>query len=383
MKSTQIFLASGGQEPQNIPGLGLDPAMAENIGLPENTAELCVKEFWLSTWRNLTLHPQVIEFFVAGSPTAYKAKLACVDAAVENLLLYNLTTPIGEYGSAILRTNDIDKLHVQLSPNMFDCIKKDVKFLHVRTSHCSAHRDCHSNESEKSQQKGVVAPRLSRRKCPFGPSLEKYWKRRLTLFHRFDEGIKTDAEGLYSVTPEAVARYIATKMSCSFAVVAMAGIGGDTIALARTCDHVVSIDVDARRLEFAQENSRIYGVDKDVDFICADYMHFCRTTRMWADAVLIAPPWGGPKYQRNGLAQVHVIKAITEPCDPGMLLMLSRRMTSRVFMLLPKNLYKNSLQEIADNAGCNSLELEEIYLDGVLNMLLAVFCWADQNLDAD
>ena len=37
--------------------------------------------------------------------------------------------------------------------------------------------------------------------------LWKYWLQRYTLFSRFDEGVKMDEEGWYSVTPEAVARY--------------------------------------------------------------------------------------------------------------------------------------------------------------------------------
>ena len=34
----------------------------------------------------------------------------------------------------------------------------------------------------------------------------KYWNQRYTLFSRFDDGIEIDEEGLFSVTPEEIAR---------------------------------------------------------------------------------------------------------------------------------------------------------------------------------
>ena len=47
---------------------------------------------------------------------------------------------------------------------------------------------------------------------PHDPSKvhDKYWAQRRRLFKKFDEGVRLDAEGWYSVTPEVVADHVAT-----------------------------------------------------------------------------------------------------------------------------------------------------------------------------
>ncbi|VDP82267.1 unnamed protein product [Schistosoma mattheei] len=65
--------------------------------------------------------------------------------------------------------------------------------------------------------------------------LPKYWKRRYDLFERFDEGVQLDEESWYSITPEAIARHQAKTCSCDLLVDAFAGVGGNTIQFARTC----------------------------------------------------------------------------------------------------------------------------------------------------
>ena len=46
--------------------------------------------------------------------------------------------------------------------------------------------------------------------------VRKYWSQRFRYFSRFDDGIKTDAQGLFSVTPEAIAHYIANSITIIF-----------------------------------------------------------------------------------------------------------------------------------------------------------------------
>lgn len=73
-------------------------------------------------------------------------------------------------------------------------------------------------------------------------SLRKYYNQRYALFSRWDKGIQFDEEGLYSVTPEALALHTAIRCSCGVVVDAFAGLGGNTIQLARTCRKVVGDD---------------------------------------------------------------------------------------------------------------------------------------------
>ena len=41
---------------------------------------------------------------------------------------------------------------------------------------------------------------------------DRFWSQRRRLFSRFDEGVRLDAEGWYSVTPEAIANHVARRV---------------------------------------------------------------------------------------------------------------------------------------------------------------------------
>ena len=52
---------------------------------------------------------------------------------------------------------------------------------------------------------------------------------------------------------------------------AFCGVGGNAIQFAQTCDRVIAIDVDARRLELARNNARVYGVQDKIEFVLGDF----------------------------------------------------------------------------------------------------------------
>ena len=85
---------------------------------------------------------------------------------------------------------------------------------------------------KKKKQKQAPNPR------PVGVHC-KYWHQRHRLFSLFDEGIKMDAEGWYSVTPESIAVHIAERCRCDVIIDAFCGVGGNTIQFAMTCNHVI------------------------------------------------------------------------------------------------------------------------------------------------
>lgn len=61
----------------------------------------------------------------------------------------------------------------------------------------------------------------------------KYWYQRYRLFSRYDEGIKMDEEGWFSVTPECIAQHQASRMfSGGLIVDAFTGVGGNAIQFA-------------------------------------------------------------------------------------------------------------------------------------------------------
>ncbi|WAR24115.1 TGS1-like protein, partial [Mya arenaria] len=68
------------------------------------------------------------------------------------------------------------------------------------------------------------------------PELRKYWGQRYRLFSRFDEGIRLDREGWFSVTPEKIAEHIADRCRCDVILDAFCGAGGNSIQFAFTCE---------------------------------------------------------------------------------------------------------------------------------------------------
>lgn len=143
---------------------------------------------------------------------------------------------------------------------------------------------------------------------PHDPSIvhDKYWAQRRRLFSKFDRGIKLDAEGWYSVTPEAIADHVAEKVG-EIAVVmkshgaaggggnadglgwtglyetpnpvpvrskkgivildAFCGCGGNSIAFAKIPSSLISlvvcVDLTREKLRKAAHNAAIYGIPKD------------------------------------------------------------------------------------------------------------------------
>jgi trimethylguanosine synthase len=132
--------------------------------------------------------------------------------------------------------------------------------------------------------------------APFGPELQEAWNHRYELFSRFDEGIQTDAIGLYSVTPEKTAKEIADRLKGLTVVDAFCGIGGNTIAFAAVCPKVYAVDLDKQRLSKARHNAGIYN-RSNIEFIAGDFLQLAST--LTADAVYLDPPWGGPSFRHK------------------------------------------------------------------------------------
>jgi len=113
---------------------------------------------------------------------------------------------------------------------------------------------------------------------PYDPLVvqDKYWAQRHRLFSKFDHGVQLDADGWFSVTPEAIAQHIARRMtefSTNTAVAsgtdnklvvldAFCGVGGNTIALARepSVSLVMAVDTCLDRLRLAANNCRVYNI---------------------------------------------------------------------------------------------------------------------------
>ncbi|XP_050212485.1 uncharacterized protein LOC126664243 isoform X2 [Mercurialis annua] len=203
----------------------------------------------------------------------------------------------------------------------------------------------------------------------FSPNIGRYWRQRYLLFSRFDNGIRMDEEGWFSVTPEPIARHQALRCTSDLIIDCFTGVGGNAIQFAQLCKHVTAIDVDPKKIDYAYHNASIYGVDDQIDFIVGDF--FVLAPKLKADTVFLSPPWGGPDYAKVG---TYNIMTMLRPRDGYSLFNTAKKIAHRIVMFLPRNTDLNQLAELTLSADCPwSLEVEKNYLNGKLKAITAYF----------
>lgn len=201
------------------------------------------------------------------------------------------------------------------------------------------------------------------------PELAKYWAQRYRLFSRFDEGIKLDHEGWFSVTPEKIAKHIAVRVQesfhCDVIIDAFCGVGGNSIQFALAGKKVIAIDIDPVRIALAQNNAEVYGVAGQIEFIQGDFMLLASGLK--ADVVFLSPPWGGPDYLS---AEVFNIKTMVSP-DGFEIFRLSKMITENVIYFLPRNADFDQIASLAGPGG--KVEVEQNFLNNKLKTVTAYF----------
>lgn len=201
------------------------------------------------------------------------------------------------------------------------------------------------------------------------PELAKYWAQRYRLFSRFDEGIKLDHEGWFSVTPEKIAEHIALRVQDSFSteliIDAFCGVGGNAIQFALTGKRVIAIDIDPIRLALAQHNAEVYGVAHRIEFLQGDFLQLA--PRLRADMVFLSPPWGGPEYLT---ADVFNIKTMMTP-DGFDIFRLSKMISDNIVYFLPRNADMEQIASLAGPGG--KVEVEQNFLNNKLKTITAYF----------
>ncbi|XP_018792113.1 PREDICTED: trimethylguanosine synthase [Bactrocera latifrons] len=189
----------------------------------------------------------------------------------------------------------------------------------------------------------------------------KYWRKRFSLFSRYDDGIRLDCESWFSVTPEKIAAHLAERLSCDVILDAFCGCGGNAIQFARTCKRVIAIDIDPVKISMAKHNAKIYGVADKIDFIIGDVMHIDRTCNFRCDIVFLSPPWGGPKYKRK---ESYDIESYLQPSGASKLMEIAKQFSENVVFYLPRNACIKQVVELAGFG--NRCEVEHNYLDSRL-----------------
>ncbi|KAI5300826.1 hypothetical protein KEM55_004668 [Ascosphaera atra] len=192
----------------------------------------------------------------------------------------------------------------------------------------------------------------SRDECP--PDIQKYWAQRHTLFSQYSSGVLLTDAAWYGVTPEPIATRIAldiataTPPSKKILIDAFAGVGGNTIAFAKSNRwlRVYAIEKDAATLACAKRNAEVYGVAGKITWFLGDCFELLRgelaELGSWS-VVFGSPPWGGPTYTDSPVFDLGTM----EPYSLGVLHGEFGRFASHYALYLPRTSDLNQLAEVA------------------------------------
>ncbi|KAH9989907.1 RNA cap guanine-N2 methyltransferase-domain-containing protein, partial [Russula compacta] len=202
--------------------------------------------------------------------------------------------------------------------------------------------------------------------------LQKYFAQRARYFSRYNEGCLLDEEGWYSVTPEAIAKQISERCRCDVVLDAFCGVGGNTIAFARTCEYVIALDTSPTRLALARHNAALHGLASRIEFVLGDFRAFAAGRRK-IDVVFLSPPWGGPEY----LAGAEYSLSRTQPEPAAELFRLARLLTPNVAFYVPRNTVLEDIAALlpapAPPLDDERVEVEEEWMGNKLKALTCYF----------
>jgi trimethylguanosine synthase len=127
-------------------------------------------------------------------------------------------------------------------------------------------------------------------------------QRKKALFSRWFEGIQWDEEGLFSLTPQTLAKQMVKDLK-GVVVDATCGLGALSIAAARNEEvtRVIALDSNAERLAMAAHNAGLYGVQDRIEFRHgrAEDLLKSHGKALAHDTLLLDPPWGGVDYDKE------------------------------------------------------------------------------------
>ncbi|KAI4355866.1 hypothetical protein L6164_004597 [Bauhinia variegata] len=198
--------------------------------------------------------------------------------------------------------------------------------------------------------------------------VQKYWLQRYNLFSKYDEGIKLDEEGWFSVTPEEIAIRHAEKCANGVVIDCFSGAGGNSIQFAKKCRRVVAIDINPEKVVLAMNNAKVYGVEEYIDFIVGDFFQLAPSLK--GDVVFLSPPWGGPSYKDIQSFTLDLLK----PIDGYSMFQVAQVIAPNIIMFLPRNIDLNQVEELSWlSSPPLDLEIEFNYVHNNLKGVTAYF----------
>lgn len=227
---------------------------------------------------------------------------------------------------------------------------------------------------------------------PVDKSIINGYKRKAgKLWFRYANGIKMALSSWYEVTPEPIARQIASRFASALAplgrrrsvpplvVDCFSGVGSNAIQFARHGAYVIGVERDAAKARMARHNACVYRVAHRCDFIVGDAFEVLPQLRgrrrdhhdagdaggsgsgngdTAVDAVFMSPPWGGPSYRDEAVFDV---ERHMEPYRGSALFQLGWRATDNVAVLLPRTC---DAAQLAAVTGTRDIEVQENWMHG-------------------
>lgn len=255
-----------------------------------------------------------------------------------------------------------------------DMVPKPESNVQQESAKCEIPQSSIDLRSVSGISEGLTA-RTSQIKTKFGSAvitnleqdadIAKYWAQRYRLFSRYDEGIKMDKEGWFSVTPERIAEHIAERCRCDLLIDAFCGVGGNAIQFAFTCERVIAIDIDPVKVALARHNASVYGVEDRIEFIIGDYMQLI--PHLKADVVFLSPPWGGPNYADAKVFDLKTMITLDGVC----VFEETKSITQNIAYFMPRNVDIEQLSSLAGPGG--KVELEQNFVNKKLKTITAYY----------
>ena len=103
-------------------------------------------------------------------------------------------------------------------------------------------------------------------------------------------GTRLDDEGKMSLTAEAIALELGERAAGQSVLDCCGGCGGNAIGFARAGCEVTLVEPNAKRIEMARHNARLYGVEDRIRFVRATAQEVAASET--ADLLFADPPWG-------------------------------------------------------------------------------------------
>ncbi|KAL0220159.1 hypothetical protein RCL1_000014 [Eukaryota sp. TZLM3-RCL] len=179
--------------------------------------------------------------------------------------------------------------------------------------------------------------------------IHKYWRSRFSLFSRFEEGIMTDRQGLFSITPEVIALHVAKRIrnfiNDGLIIDCTACVGGNTISFAHS-GKVLAVDIDIVKLNCLLSNSIIYDVSHNIDVLhgsCLEILSSFQLASTSPYCLYFAPEWAGPSYSNQAVfCAAQLVPSLIS------ISIIVKKLCPRLLVLaLPRNIAINTVVDFA------------------------------------